>query len=38
MIVINKHSAKLENWSFKMPSAPYSNRYGQGDQEHIDKN
>jgi len=23
----NKHSTKLKIWSFKMPNAPYSNRY-----------
>jgi hypothetical protein len=27
MIAINKHSAKLKNWSVEMPNAPYSNRW-----------
>ena len=29
MIVLNKHSAKLKNWSTKIPNAPYLNRYKQ---------
>ena len=29
MISINKHSTKLKNWRFKMPNAPYLNRYEQ---------
>ena len=27
MIAINKHRANPKSWYFKMPNAPYSNRY-----------
>ena len=32
MVAIIKHSNKLKVWSVKMPNAPYSNRYLQGDE------